>query len=150
MPLDRAAASKVAGAWSAEHTKLDPDGAVETEHGWYFPNGEDVTGSSGVIVAKADGAVFVLGSAFSVERDIHFYDRGFRSDLYDLVVLEVFDLRAAVEVLQAIGPTVVKPAYEYETVWRIPRPLGYTEIADRLAALPAVFPDINLYFRRTP
>jgi len=139
--LDRANASKIASAHG-----FDPDGAVETEHGWYFPPAEAVIGCNGAIVAKADGEVFSLGSAYPVERDIHFYDRGFRSDLYDLVVLEVFDLRAAVALMRAIGPTVVEPKYEYDVVWRIPRDLSETEISERLAVLPTVFPDIRLYF----
>ena len=141
VPLDRAAASEIAiGAG------LDPDGAVETEHGWYFPPAFEVIGCNGGIVGKADGVVFTLGSAYSVERDIHFYDRGFRSEVYDLVVLEVFDLRAAAALLRAVGPAVVEPFYEYDTVWRIPRDLSRTEISDRLASLPALFPDIRLYF----
>jgi len=146
MPLNRADASKIARAWSAEHTKLDPQGAVETEHGWYFPNGEEIVGSSGVIVNKADGRVFVLGSVFSVERDIKYYHRGFQSDHYDLVVLDVFDLPAAVALIKAIRPVVVEPTYQSGTVWRMPRFLSETEISDRLAALPALFADIPLYF----
>jgi hypothetical protein len=81
MPLDRADASMIAIAW-----RLDPDGAVETEHGWYLPPAEEIVGSNGGIVGKADGAVFYVDSAFSVERDIHFFDRGFRSELHDLGV----------------------------------------------------------------
>jgi hypothetical protein len=142
MPLDRADALKI-----ASEAGFDPDGAVETQHGWYFPLAEAVVGCNGAIIGKSDGAVFSLGSAYSVERDIHFFDRGFRSDVYDLVVLEIFDLRAAVALIAAIGPTVVEPTYEYDVVWRIPRPLSETEIADRLAALPALFPDVHLYFR---
>jgi len=48
--------------------------------------------------------------------------------------------------MRAIGPTVVEPKYEYDVVWRIPRDLSETEISERLAVLPTVFPDIRLYF----
>jgi hypothetical protein len=141
VPLDRAAASEIAiGAG------FDPDRALETEHGWYFPPAEEVIGCNGAIVGKDDGAVFTLGSAYSVERDIHFFDRGFRSELYDLVVVEVFDVHEAVALLREIGPTVLEPFYEYDTVWRISRDLSRSEFSDRLAALPALFPDIRLYF----
>lgn len=141
VPLDRVAASDIAmGAG------LDPERAVETEHGWYFPPAEVVVGSNGGIVGKADGAVFTLGSAYPVERDVHFFDRGFRSKIYDLVITEVFDTPAALALLQAIGPTVVEPCFEHDVVWRIPRALSATEISHRLATLPALFPDLHLYF----
>jgi hypothetical protein len=150
MPLDRAGASKVAEAWCVytQSRQLDLTGAVETERGWYFPwVAEGSSGSNGVIVDKSDGAVFVLGSAFSVERDIHFFDRGFGSDFYDLVILEVFDMSAAVALVEAIRPSVVEPSYEFGEVWRVGRPLSSEEIHDRLSVPPALFPDIQLYFK---
>ena len=61
-------------------------------------------------------------------------------------------MRAAGPVLSNTGEpldtpvTVVEPVYEYETVWRMPRALSETEIADRLVAPPALFPDVDLYF----
>jgi hypothetical protein len=147
MSLDRTGAAKVAAAWGGP-TQLDFDAAVETEHGWFFPPIADGRfGSSGVIIGKSDGAGFVLGSAYSVDRDIRFYDRGFRSKVYDLVVLEVFDLSAAVAIMRDIGPTVVRPTYETGTVWRVPMALSDEEVFERLSAPPAVFHDIGLYFR---
>ena len=127
MLLDRADASKVAEAWCVytQSRQLDPTGAVETETAWYFPwIADGIIGSNGVIVGKSDGAVFVLGSAFSVERDIHFFDRGFGSKSYDLVILEVFDMSAAVALVEAIRPSVVEPSYESGAVWRVGRDLS--------------------------
>jgi hypothetical protein len=150
MLLDRAGASKVAEAWCAytQSRQLDLTGAVETERGWYFPwMADGIIGSNGVIVGKSDGAVFVFGSAFSVKRDIHFFDRGFGSDSYDLVILEVFDMSAAIALMEAIRPSVVEPSYESGTVWRVGKDLTSEEIRDRLSAPPALFPDIKLYFR---
>ena len=74
-----------------------------------------------------------------------FYDKGFRSESYDLVILEVFDLPAAVALMRAIRPTLVEPTYEYGTVWRIPVDLSDEQISDRLSALPTVFPDMHLF-----
>ncbi len=142
MPLDRDGASKIALSRG-----LDPTAAVETEHGWFFPpspGGEMTLGVKGAIVGKSDGAVLDLGSGTSLERDIHFYDKGFRSETYDLVILEVFDLPAAVALMRAIRPMLVEPTYEYGTVWRIPKDLSDEEISDRLSVLPTVFPDMHL------
>ena len=50
MPIDRADASTI-----ASEAGFDPDGAVETEHCWYFPPAEAVVGCNGAIVGKADG-----------------------------------------------------------------------------------------------
>jgi hypothetical protein len=150
MLLDRADASKAAEAWCVyTHSRqLDPTGAVETERGWYFPWIPDgIIGSNGVIVGKSDGAVFVLGSAFSVERDIHFFDRGFGSKSYDLVILEVFEMSAAIALVEDIRPCVVEPSYESGVVWRVGRDLSSEEIRDRLSVPPALFADIKLYFK---
>jgi hypothetical protein len=145
MSVGRADARRI--ALSQVELGLDVDGVVETKHGWYFPSLPDGrVGSSGSIVGKADGAVFTLGSAYPVDRDIHFYDRGFRSDRYDLVILDVFDEAAATSMVRRIGPTVIEPSYEGGTVWRIPRPLTEAEIVHRLATLPCVFADVVLYF----
>ena len=100
-----------------------------------------------VIVGKSDGAVFVLGSRFSVERDIHFSDRGFGSDSYELFILEVFDMSTAVALVEAIRPSVLEPSYESGAVWRVGRDLSSEEIRDRLSVPPALFPDIKLYFK---
>jgi hypothetical protein len=153
MPLDRAGASRAAEAWCVYsetwngYRQLDLTGAVETEYGWYFPwIADGIVGSNGVIVGKSDGAILVLGSAFSVERDIHFFDRGFASTSYDLVILEVFDVSAAVALVERIRPSVVEPSYESGAVWRVARDLSSEEIRDRLSVPPALFPDIKLYF----
>jgi hypothetical protein len=72
---------------------IDPERFTETRAGWYFPySPTDLIGSNGVIVHKTTGRALVLGSAFSVERDMRAFDDGFQFKLYDLVVLEI-DLR---------------------------------------------------------
>jgi len=152
MTVDRAAAAKFAGE-STGSWGLDLSGVEETECGWYFPRigpesldpEEAIPGSTGLIVSKTDGAVLELGSTRTAERDIYFYDKGFRSEVYDLVILDVSDLDAAVEIVQGIGPTTVEPEYEAGSVWRIAAPLSKSEILQRLSHPPALFSDIQLY-----
>ena len=91
--------------------------------------------------------MYALGSAFSVDRDLRFYDKGYQSELYDLVVLAVSNADRTVEHLSSIGPAIVTPEYESGTVWRIPRLLTKDEIRGCLTRLPHVFPDIKLYSR---
>jgi hypothetical protein len=106
-----------------------------------------VAGSHGVIVNKLTGKIFSLGSAFPVERDLEFYDRGYQFERYDLVVLDVLDLDAALDVLLQIAPTAIEPTYEHGTVWRIPRLLTRHQLRDRMTCLPCVFEDVALYFQ---
>ena len=80
-------------------------------------------------------------------RDIEFYDLGYQSTHFDLVVLAIKDLDATVETLFDISPTATDFSYESRTVWRIPRPMTQKEIRTRLSELPCVFPDVLLYFR---
>jgi hypothetical protein len=120
---------------------IDETNVVEIQHGWFFRwLGDGKVGSNGFVIAKEDGSFFMLGSAFSVDRDLDLYDQGFRSHRYDLVVLEVRDLRQTIDALMEIAPTMVEPEYEAGTVWRIPRPLTEGEIVGKLDLLPAVSP----------
>jgi hypothetical protein len=128
--------------------QIDSAGCIELDNGWFFPwTPSDKVGSSGVIISKTNGSPFVLGSAFPVERDLRFYEKGYTSQNYDLVVLETRDRQRSVEHLTKLGVSVVEPEYEAGTVWRIARPLGKPEIEKRLNSLPCVFADVKLYFK---
>ena len=141
-------AARIAARWAADAQVLGRD-ASELRLGWYFPMrfGGNAPGCNGIIVSKADGSVFSLGSAFPVERDLRFYDRGFQSDKVDLVVLEVVDWPGTVEALLEVGPQTIELSYESGTVWRLPRPLTEDEIRQRLEDLPAIFGDLHIYFK---
>jgi hypothetical protein len=54
---------------------------------------------------------------------------------------------AAVALVEAIRPSVVEASYESGAVLRVGRELNSEEIRDRFSAPPALFPDIELYFR---
>jgi hypothetical protein len=124
---------------------LSPN-VIETERGWFFGWGEVLFGSKGLVVNKETGHVYVLGSAFSLERDLQMYDRGMDANRHDLVILEIADLDATVAFLVRLCPTVIDLSYEAGTVWRIPRPMTEDEIRAHLTNLPAIFPQIGLYF----
>jgi hypothetical protein len=98
--LDQSAARELAQRDVPEGLAIDDSSGHELKHGWFFPYrsvSEPCAGSNGVIVNKATGKLFHLGSAFPAERDLELYDRGYQFERYDLVVLEVRDLHAAVE-----------------------------------------------------
>jgi len=104
-------------------------------------------GSQGVIVNKATGATFHLGSAFPVDRDIELYDRGYQFEQYDLVIVTIVNMERALDVLTELEISVAEPEYEHGTVWRVPRPLTRQELCARLSKLPHVFGHVSLYFR---
>jgi hypothetical protein len=146
----------VATALARQHcpgsNHIDDSRPIDFATGWYFgyervqdPLAQPL-GSNGLIVDKATGEVLVLGSAFSVERDIEMHQKGYRFSRYDLVVLSFSDLECAIDALSTIGLSTVEPEYESGTVWRIPRQLSRVELSARLARLPCVFGSLRLYF----
>jgi hypothetical protein len=127
--------------------EVDVDRAQETVEGWFFPyDRSDMLGSNGVVINKTSGKALVLGSAFTVARDLALYDKGYQFDAYDLVVLGFSALDAAVESLSSLNLTKVIPEYSSGVMWRIPKPLTREDIRARLSALPAVFGAAKLYF----
>lgn len=121
---------------------------TELERGWYFRwESDGLVGSHGLAVSKSTGDIYQFGSAFPIDRDLSMYDHGMDADRHDLVVLRVADFERSLAVLETIGPTVVELTYESGTVWRVPRRLTTDELRERLRQLPAIFPDLQLYFR---
>jgi hypothetical protein len=148
--LDRAAAREIAQRKVPDGLAIADDRVVELDAGWFFPyrtTSGPMAGSQGVIVNKTTGKLFHLGSAFSVERDLVLYDKGYQSDQYDLVVRAIADMERTLDVLEYLGISIVEPKYEHGAVWRIPRPLTRVELRTRLGRLPCVFDDLTLYFK---
>jgi hypothetical protein len=147
--LDRESALQIALGDLDLRCTIDDAGVAELREGWYFPNNARVGGiggSHGVIVNKATGKIFRLGSAFPPERDLYFYDRGFQFDLYDLVIVEVDNVEATLDSLVALGLKFVQPTYEHGSVWRVPRTPQRSELAACISRLPYVFGEVSLYF----
>lgn len=137
-----AAASKVLGAG------MSLGDARELAQGWFFPfrSCEPMAGSQGVIVNKQTGALFHLGSAFPVERDLELYDLGYQFESYDLTITAVKDRARTTDALAELRLTIVEPKEEHGTVWRVPRDLTKAELSKRLETLPCVFENAKLYF----
>lgn len=147
--FDMDEARRIAQGTNDARLAIDDALTRELQSGWYFgfrSLGEPICGSTGLIVNKASGKVLHLGSAFALERDLDLYERGYRFERYDLVVLEVANLDATLATLLELGLSVVEPTYEHGSVWRVPRRLTRDDLAQRLAILPCVFGDLKLYF----
>lgn len=120
--------------------------AREIEQGWFFPWRTARVGCNGMIVNKNTGRVFSLGSRFPAERDLAFYDLGYQSTTYDLVILRVIDLELTRRTLARLPISVVEPTYENGQVWRVAQRMPDRERWKRLEKLPCIFPALHLYF----
>src|SRR5512135_3445854 len=58
--------------------EVDVDRAQETVAGWFFPYSDMRFGSNGVVINKTTGRALVLGSGFTVARDLALYDKGYQ------------------------------------------------------------------------
>lgn len=148
--INRDAAREIVARHVAASAGMAVDDARvrELPQGWLVPyraTGEPRAGSRGAIVNKVTGAVFDLGSAFPLERDVELYDRGYQHDHYDLVITNVRDRMRSLDVLVQLGISAAPPEYSAGTVWRVPRPLTRTQLDSSLKALPCVFGHVALY-----
>ena len=129
-------------------THVDDAYARELRDGWFFPficTSEPLVGCNGIIINKTTGKVLRLGSAYSDERDIEMYEKGYQFERYDLVILEILDKDATLDALLQLHFVSIEPKYDRGTVWRIPRPLTRADLALRIAQVPYVFGDVGLY-----
>jgi hypothetical protein len=148
MWIPEAEARRLAEAFAHGQGRRLASEAVKLRQGWYFTwQADGLIGSHGFAVNNETGNIFQFGSAFPVERDLRMYDRGMDAEEHDIVITAIADLEETLAILQKIRPTVVEPCYKQGTVLRIPRRLTEEEIRARLASLPALFPDVHLYFR---
>jgi hypothetical protein len=143
--LECAAAHAHADGWP------DPVNAREIESGWYFPwrfpdDGVTRLGSNGLIVNKRTRKVVVLGSAYSLERDLNAHDAGYPLKGADFIVTAVADEDRAVALLGELGITKVAPEEEGGVIWRIPKSVSRAEIREKLGSLPADFGFLSVYF----
>ncbi len=102
---------------------------TELERGWYFAwqKGRQRR-LSGARCEQGDRKHLRVRVGIPVERDLRMCDRGMDAEKHDLVILAVCDL----------DETLAR---------RFPRRLTQDELRARLASLPAIFPDIGLYFQ---
>ena len=147
--MDAAAAADLALAKAPKGSAIDITQARELRQGWYFPwrcDGPPAAGSKGVVVDKQNGRVVVLGSAYSLERDLSAFDEGYRFGAAFLIVKEVQDQQRALDLLSRLRIREVQPEFAHGVEWRIPRLLTWSELRSRLADLPCKLGPIAVYF----
>jgi hypothetical protein len=132
---------------SQEHSYLDLTAPPrEIRSGWYFQPRRGLTGVGGIVVNKATGRVLALGTAFGVERDLRFYDKGYQAERYDLVVVAVHNMDLAIEHLLAIELDLGDRGRDTSGS-PISHRVEEALLRDRLADLPCGFENQHLYFR---
>ncbi len=129
MQFDEAFALAVAHAPAEATVSL----VAEYEDCWHFAYPQ--IGSSGMLVHKQSGALFEMGSAYPVQRDLALCrDLDWRAE-HDLVVSDVSDLLSAVSLLEGLslrrGKACLYARYD---------------LAKLLAVPPVRFANQNLYF----
>jgi hypothetical protein len=133
------------------------DRILEKSYGWYFSfvdkaylGSDDLLGrpigSNGLIVNKENGRVFVLGSAFPLERDLAAYEAGFRYDKYDLTITSATNIEKTAYMLNELNMVYVRPELAHRTLWKIPQSYAVQQIKELLRDLPYTFYDQNFYF----
>ena len=146
MVFTRRQAYEFALLTSRDGMTFDEDSDRDLDKGWFFPARyarPTIGGLYGVIVNKESGAVLPVGCGPLSERVFGYYDIGYQFERYDIVVLEVAQPDAAIDVLVAIAKTT-DISYESDTVWRIQRHITRGEAKDRLTRLPCVIEDASL------
>lgn len=153
------------GAVEAVRKTLPPDfdvledHTIEKEYGWVvFSQTKECiatgdfrhmeVGSGGVLVEKRTGRLIEFGSAYSTENNLQIYEAGYLAhDNFDMLVTAVSDLREAEDLLYRLSILYVRPEFDSETTWRIPKEYKVKEIRARLQQLPCRFNIGSLYFK---
>ena len=117
----------------------------ELPSGWYFEPRRGQVGCGGIVINKKTGEVFGLGSGRGVERDLWFYEKGYQSERYDLVVVVVRDIDVAVEHLYMMELDLGEEGTDPKGFPISHRLMG-AKLRERLAHLPCVFGNQHLYF----
>jgi hypothetical protein len=128
----------------------------ELPFGWYFlaqsrtflATGDVqhmAVGSGGFVVDRETGRAHEFGSAFTIERNLRMYAKGFRYALYDLTITKVYDLAATARLLHGLGLYYVEPEEAHGVVWRIPKHYSVAQLRQCLQQLPCTFAGYNFY-----
>ncbi|TQV84356.1 hypothetical protein [Aliikangiella coralliicola] len=118
-------------------TEFDSN-VVEQEKFWYFRVG--FVGSSGVIVNKFDGRLFVMGSGLSNEEMFWGHENGFSPDKVDI---EIFEVNNPLKVSGMVGALLVQlgkaPSHPNRAAREIAREL--------IKELPQKFHGVSLWLQ---
>lgn len=111
---------------------------IEQESFWYFQVG--FVGSSGVIVNKSDGRLFVMGSALSNEEMFWGHENGFSPEKVDI---EIFEVNNPLKVSGMVGGLLVQlkkaPSYPNRAAREVAR--------DLIKELPQKFSGVSLWLQ---
>ena len=151
-------AKKIALAKIGPDCALVETATIEKPYGWYFMGqsrayletgdiGQMLIGSSGFIVERSEGRIFEFGSAYPPQKWIANFERGFKYYRYDLRVIAVTNIPAAVKLLGKLGMQYVVPEEDNGVVWVIPRQFTPEQLRAALGQLPCVFADQMFWHR---
>nr|WP_319493358.1 YrhB domain-containing protein [uncultured Desulfobacter sp.] len=142
-----------------EEMDVVADSIIERDYGWvifsqtkkYIETRNTLymtVGSGGVLVEKATGRKIRFGSAYSTERSLEVYEKGyFEHNSWDIVVTRVYDIQKTVEILRKLGISYVKPEEVHGTVWEIPKEYTFKQFKSKLSRLPVRFNIGSAYFK---
>ena len=157
--LTRAQAIESVRATLSANFDVLEDRVLEKDYGWviftqtkqYIATGDPksmAVGSGGTLVEKDTGKHIQFGSAYSTETNLQIYEAGYlEHDDFDLIVSEVSDLPATLQLLEGLRITYIRPEVEAGTTWRVPKQYSREQLRQRLSKVPCRFNLGGLYFK---
>lgn len=148
-------ARQLALAKIGDDCALCEDALRELASGWYFAfqtraylatgdENEMLVGNGGFVISKEDGRIFDFSSAFPLERNIAFYEAGFRYDSYDLTVTRIHDFDRTLQFLLKLRLRRMPNEVTGALIWEPPKNYDAEDLASALRDLPKTFRKQNL------
>ena len=156
--IDYAQAEKIAIEYIGADCGLVETATLEKPYGWYFCGQSktylqtgDVSdmlfGSGGFVVEREEGRIFGFGSLYPLETWFANYEKGFKYDSYDLMIVSVADVKTTVRLLHKLDMNFVVPEIAHGVEWKIPRSYGKIQIQSQLRRLPCIFRNQRFWHR---
>ena len=130
-------AQRIADEYLKENSCQDfGTGVVEGKECWFFPIG--FIGSSGILINKSDGKLYVMGSALNLESMFWGHERGFSEEEIDL---EIYEVNNPLKVSGLVGDILCQLELAPIQPMRAARELA----REQLKELPKKYSGINLW-----
>ncbi len=135
------------------------DSIIEKDYGWvifsqskkYIETGDILymaVESGGVLVEKSMGRKIEFGSAYSTDKNLQIYEKGyFEFDSWDIKISRVNDMQRTIEFLRNLDVSYVLPEEAHGEVWRVPKEYSHKQLKSALSKLPARFKIGSIYFK---